>query len=154
MTVVVPFKKPRGIRLNNPGNIRLSGAKWLGKIEGTDSEFETFDTPEHGVRALARILLTYQRKYFLRSVGAIISRWAPITENDTPAYVNHIANAMGVKADQPIDLENHLTLLALVTLIIRHECGRGPGGTDWYPQHDPDGTPGIVSRGVDMALEA
>jgi hypothetical protein len=151
---VVALKPPRGIRANNPGNIRKTATEWLGEIPSFDPDFESFDTPEHGIRAIARVLLTYYRKYHLKSVGAIISKYAPQSENDTCAYVQHISKAMGVEPDQPIDLEKPLTLEALVTLIIRHENGRNPEGKDWYPQHEPDGTPGPISRGVALALES
>jgi hypothetical protein len=153
----IPFKPPRGIRANNPGNIRKAATEWLGEIDGVDPDFETFDTPEHGIRALAKIVLTYSRKYHLKTVGGIISRWAPPNENDTLSYVKHISRGLGVEPDQPLDLESdprgRLQLEALVTLIIRHENGRNPEGKDWYPQHEPDGSPGPIARGVGMALE-
>jgi hypothetical protein len=157
---VVPFERPlppRGIRARNPGNIRKTATEWVGEIEGFDPDFETFESDELGIRAMAKILLTYYRVHHLKSVGAIISRWAPPNENDTPGYVKTVSKWMGVEPDQPLDLTSdprgHLQLEALVTCIIRFEQGRNPEGKDWYPQHEPDGSPGPIARGVGMALE-
>lgn len=117
---------PRGIRNNNPGNIRKTSQAWRGEIEGDDEAFETFRTPEHGIRALARILLNYQRKRGLRTVGDIISRWAPPSENDTDAYEAAVAVSLGVRVDDRLDLENLVTLRQLVKAVIYHENGRQP----------------------------
>jgi len=142
---IVP-KIPRGVRLKNPGNVRKGASKWLGKIETTDPAFEAFETIEHGIRALARVLLTYHRKHKLKSVGAIISRWAPPSENDSLEYIKHVSRALGVAPDEPIDLENELTLTALVAAICRHENGRRPDGADWVEN-------AALIKSVEMALE-
>ena len=117
------MKTPRGIRNNNPGNIRKSPAEWLGETDGADDAFETFSTPELGIRALAKILLNYQRRRRLRTVEAIISRWAPPNENDTDAYAAAVSVFLGVSPDDVIDLEDVRTLRLLTTAIIRHENG-------------------------------
>jgi hypothetical protein len=37
--------EPRGWRNNNPGNVVISSAKWVGKVEfNSDGKFEQFDT--------------------------------------------------------------------------------------------------------------
>ena len=54
---------PRGIRNNNPGNIRRNGDPWQGLAkEQNDREFFTFKSAVYGIRALARLLITYQDK--------------------------------------------------------------------------------------------
>jgi hypothetical protein len=68
---------PRGLYNNNPGNIRKSPTKWLGEVDGTDDAFETFQSPELGIRAIVRILLTYQRRHGLDTIEEMIGRWAP-----------------------------------------------------------------------------
>ena len=76
--------QPRGIRNNNPGNIERNATRWAGMTaEQTDPRFVVFTSPEYGFRALARTLLTYQRKYGLLSIEDMIGRWAPPNENDT-----------------------------------------------------------------------
>jgi len=112
----------RGLRNNNPGNIR-HGAKWQGlKAEQTDKDFCQFVSMEMGIRALVRILFTYYNKYKLRSVKAIISRYAPPNENNTTAYINSVAEKLGVKPDDRIQLTD-VTLKPIVDAIIRVECG-------------------------------
>lgn len=117
---------PRGIRNNNPGNIRKSPEKWRGEVEGQDSAFETFDAPENGIRAIAKILLSYQRKRGLRTIGDIIGRWAPPVENDTDSYAQHVADNIRVLVDQPVDLSDQRLMTRVVASIIRHENGVQP----------------------------
>ena len=117
---------PRGIRNHNPGNIR-HGDKWQGlSAEQTDSSFCVFDAPEYGIRALAKILLNYERKYGLNTVRKIINRYAPEVENDTASYVLSVAGQLGVNADEVIDVADTAVMLVLVKAIIRHENGCQP----------------------------
>ncbi|CDM21631.1 predicted internal virion protein D [Citrobacter phage CR8] len=111
----------RGIRNNNAGNIRVSKDQWQGAT-GSDGEFVTFETPEHGIRALSKNLLSYQRQGF-DSVGKIISRWAPPNENDTEAYINNVVSATGLQRDQALDLNDPSTLAALARAIMVQENG-------------------------------
>lgn len=115
---------PRGERNNNPGNIRLSATRWQGQVDGADPAFVTFDTPESGIRALAKLLKNYQTLYGLRTVRTIINRYAPPSENNTSAYVAAVSAAMGVSPDAAIDLNNAGTLQQLVAAVITHENGR------------------------------
>lgn len=134
--------QPRGIRNYNPGNIdRVAGVRWQGQAQQqTDSRFVQFIDPRWGIRAIARVLITYQDKRRaadgsrIDSVREIIERWAPAHENDTSAYANQIAKALGVGVDdERVDVYDHATLRALVQAIIRHENGPGPlPGGAWY----------------------
>jgi len=125
MTTQAP-RVPRGIRNNNPGNIRLSPTRWRGEVDGTDSAFETFDTPENGIRAMARLLLTYQRRHGLDTVEDIIGRWAPPIENDTDSYAQAVARALDVGVRDRVNLADETTLTRIVVAIIRHENGQQP----------------------------
>jgi len=118
----------RGIRNNNPGNIRW-GDEWKGLVpEGqrTDKSFCQFRGPEFGIRAMIIILRNYQRKYGLKTITGIIKRWAPPNENDTQAYIRSVAQATGTDADKPIDLMDSRKLFPLLQAIIRHENGSQP----------------------------
>lgn len=116
----------RGIRNNNPGNIR-KGQKWQGLADNqTDNDFLVFSRPEYGIRALCRTLRTYQRKYGLRDVHSIINRFAPPIENDTQSYVHSVCLKLDVKPDTPIDLAEKGIMLNLLKAIIRHENGEQP----------------------------
>ena len=116
-------KTPRGIRNNNPGNIRKSQVDWIGEVTGVDESFESFDTMENGIRALGKLLLTYDKKYGLNTVRSIIDRWAPPNENNTEAYIAATATRMGVNSEDKLDLHNPFVLSKLVYAIICHENG-------------------------------
>lgn len=116
----------RGERNNNPGNVdRVIGTHWQGaSADQSDPRFVVFDEPVMGIRALAKTLLTYYRKHNRDTVRKIINRWAPLNENDTEAYVNHVASLLRVGPDDPISPEVPKTLLVLTTAIIKHENGK------------------------------
>ncbi|WP_158785148.1 hypothetical protein [Pantoea sp. BAV 3049] len=116
-----------GIRNNNPGNIERSGANaWDGEVN-TDGRFAKFATPEHGIRALGKNLLSYNRRGY-NTLSQIIERWAPSKEkaNNTPAYIAAMSKYVGVPADQPLDLNDVATLARVSAGIIRHENGGNP----------------------------
>jgi hypothetical protein len=130
---------PRGIRNNNPGNIRHSKDKWHGaSAEQPDKSFVKFDSMVWGVRALARTLITYIEKHGLETPAGIVSRWAPPNENDTIAYVQAVAAAMGMHPDDSIDSTSYRQMSRLVLAIIRHENGdpKRYGITAWVKPED------------------
>lgn len=119
---------PRGIRNNNPGNIRFIVGATSGYLgcTGSDGAFCQFDVPEHGIRALAALLLTYQRRYGIKTIAAVVRRWAPPTENDTAAYVEAVSRATGYDAETPLDFADPGVLTGLAKAIIQHENGQMP----------------------------
>jgi hypothetical protein len=127
--------KQRGIRNNNPGNIRITSSAWKGKrAKNTDGAFEQFDdtdgSPGHmwGIRALYKTLMTYRSSYGLTTVKGIITRWAPASENNTAAYIAAVAKAVGKSADAVLSLSDYP---AVIAAIILHENGVNP-----YPAKD------------------
>ena len=85
----------RGTRNNNPLNLRHSADQWQGaRKEQTDKSFVQFESMAYGYRAAWKTLDSYW-KHFKKlrqpfTVRAIISRWAPPSENDTDAYVTTV----------------------------------------------------------------
>ena len=80
-------KLPRGIRNNNPLNIR-KGARWRGLREfPKDHEFCEFKTMAFGFRAAFRTLITYYTRHDCKTLEKIINRWAPPKENNTFTYI-------------------------------------------------------------------
>ena len=115
----------RGIRNNNPGNIRLSSEKWQGLASvQNDPAFFQFVSPAYGVRAIGKILLNYEKKYSLRTVRELITRWAPPVENNTTSYVDAVARAINVQPDENLNASANLP--GLTAAIIRHENGSNP----------------------------
>lgn len=117
---------PRGIRNNNPGNIRITNINWQGEVVGDDQAFETFSTPQHGVRAMMKCLQTYERKYGPQTIETLIDRWAPPVENDTGAYVSHVARYCGVSKDAIFSTRNKAEMIQLCKAITLHENGQNP----------------------------
>jgi hypothetical protein len=143
----------RGIRNNNPGNIDFNPRNdWQGQLgyeQGVvKPRFARFDSPENGIRALAKLLINYRGKDGMPGVGGkgidtvreTISRWAPGGENDTEAYIKSVARAVGVQANHSIDIRSRDVLLAVTNAIIKHENGGNPYA------------PSVVAEGVRRAL--
>lgn len=133
---------PRGIRNNNPGNIRKGADAWQGLApleRQLDASFCVFELPEYGIRALAITLRTYQTKYGLDTIAKIINRWAPPAENDTSAYALAVAKAAGVSVIAPYSLVSVDHMRAVVTAIIQHENGQQPYSLD------------VILRGLQLA---
>lgn len=120
---------PRGVRNNNPGNIDfIPSNKWFGQI-GIETgvpnpRFAKFDSPENGIRAIAKLLVGYHKRGF-NTVRLMINRWAPPVENDTGAYVNSVAKRMGVEPDMKLAVTLFM-LEIMATAIIEHENGYQP----------------------------
>lgn len=87
---------PRGLRNNNPLNIR-KGQKWQGlDTPPDDGEFCRFTDITMGFRAAFKILHTYYYKYGLHTTRDIIARWAPEADgNQTKAYARFVASGIG-----------------------------------------------------------
>ena len=122
----------RGIRNNNPLNIRRSADRWEGaRIEQTDPSFVQFESLAYGYRAAWKVLESYW-KHFHRTqqyfnVENIICRWAPPVENETKAYIHAVLrlSGLGGKENLPqpsrgVDTERLVKLMAAMTTI---ECG-------------------------------
>jgi hypothetical protein len=118
-------KKTRGVRNCNPGNIDYKpNNQWLGQLKpdpSMEKRFARFDTPENGIRALGKVLLTYQHKHGLRTVKAIINRWAPSAENDTAAYVRAVEANTATRPGAEVDLTQPTVMAGFVKAIIHHE---------------------------------
>lgn len=126
---------PRGINLNNPGNIDRTQIAWSGMDQTQDDpRFIRFTTPEYGIRALMKILISYQEKYNIDTVSGIINRWAPSAENDTGAYVSDVANRCGVSPTDHFDVSVPDNLIRIAQAIAYHENGACPDDTTpyWY----------------------
>lgn len=117
-------KLPRGIRNNNPLNIRI-GNTWLGEVpRPTDKAFEQFVQMEYGIRAGFVILRRYIRRYNRRTITDIVSAWAPSNENNTKAYIETVSRLTGIPADKELKYEDMDTMVKLVDAMIQVECGQ------------------------------
>jgi len=116
---------PRGIRNNNPGNIE-KGTDWNGMASfQPDSRYITFESPEYGIRAMARILRTYREKHHLSSIAEIIIRWAPPHENPTTSYIQFVADRAGVHPSSQLAFTDN-EVASILKAMIRFENGQQP----------------------------
>lgn len=116
-------KTPRGIRNNNPLNIRI-GNTWLGEVPNpTDSDFEQFVHLKYGLRAGFCILRRYIRRYKRNTVRKIVTAWAPSTENNTERYIQLVCKFGCLDPDKEIRFEDSLTMCSLVQAMARVEVG-------------------------------
>ena len=115
---------PRGIRNNNPLNIRIGNA-WLGeRANPNDPSFEQFVAMEYGIRAGFVLLRRYIRHYKRTTVAAIIEAWAPSNENNTQRYIDIVSQLSGINPTEAIRYEDKTTMVSLVDAMIRVECGQ------------------------------
>ncbi len=117
---------PRGMRNNNPGNIRITQTNWQGKVpnqQNTDGAFEQFQTYQWGIRAMTKLLINYMRIRNLRTVRQIISTYAPSSENNTAAYIQRVSSDTGFNPDWPLS-PDYSTMQALVKSLAKVENGR------------------------------
>lgn len=119
----------RGEANNNPGNIRhVPGVLWQGQsLRQNDSAFVQFDDPAYGIRAIVRIIRSYENRG-IDTIQKAIDRWAPPNENNSEAYVADVCVRCNVTPDEPVSLESIMVLL--VTAIIYHENGECPYSAD------------------------
>ena len=145
---------PRGIRNGNPLNIRRSEShqarlngrvstdedkvnirrtltKWKGMREPqTDKQFCQFESMAYGYRAAFILLKQYYRKYRLKTIQGIISRWAPPSDgNATGKYITFVCHKAGVEpAEQlPFITEDPLLWFCIVSAMAHQENGQTAG---------------------------
>lgn len=115
---------PRGLRNNNPGNIRKNSDVFQGEVNPSrDKEFKQFKSMAHGYRAVFKILSNYYNKYRLTTIRKMISRWAPENENNTAAYVSLISSYSGIGADDLLNFDRE-QMIRIVAGMSRVENGR------------------------------
>jgi hypothetical protein len=131
----------RGIRNNNPGNIKDDGTSWQG-LAGSDGTFDIFADMSWGVRALAKDL-TSKIGEGANTITLILNKYAPATDsNNVPAYINSVSTDTGIDANQVITADP-ATLALLVRAIANHE-----NGDDISDQYLSDAD---IAAGVSMA---
>ena len=120
-------RKPRGLRNNNPLNIRRTGDQWRGlRQRQDDPAFCQFTTMAYGWRAALLLLTrTYYRNYRLSTIRAIVSRWAPPSENDTETYIRRVSDYTGYPDNMPLGVpcDHPDRWMQLALAMARVECG-------------------------------
>ncbi|MEG1903693.1 MAG: structural protein P5 [Bacteroidales bacterium] len=123
----------RGLRNNNPGNLRLSKDKWQGlRAVQTDKEFFQFETMAHGYRALIRTLQNYRKLHKCQTIADFISRYAPKIENNTAGYIQRVCREMQVPTTYVPDVNDKATMCNFAAAISQVENGVSAVMADIY----------------------
>ena len=88
-----------------------------------DPDFKQFESIEWGYRAIFVTLNTYRRKYGLRTIREMISRWAPPVENHTEAYIRAVTARTGFSADAVLDTRSRQQMIQLIAAMSEVENG-------------------------------
>lgn len=118
-------KLPRGLRNNNPGNIRNSNSvKWQGEVDTAckkDFTFEEFKDRASGYRALLKLLRNYHKLHGCRTIADYIRRWAPENENNTSGYIIRVSREMQVPTTFVPDPDDKSIMCAMAAAISQVE---------------------------------
>lgn len=116
---------PRGLRNNNPGNIRIGSSAWMGKIpvsQNTDGSFEQFETWVYGVRAMTKLIRNYINDGH-NTISKIINRYAPPHENSTNQYIAFVVQKTGKFNNQQLDPNDKTVIRRLIQAMAQMELG-------------------------------
>lgn len=121
--------QPRGVRNNNPLNIR-KGQNWKGEASvSLDRSFETFESLEFGFRAGLKLLRNYitgHNSTHIRynTLFSIIPRWAPLSENATLKYIKVVSALSEISPYEVIDPYDKNIMCQLAQAMAFVECGQ------------------------------
>ena len=93
---------PRGMRNNNPGNIRINPSNnWQGKITpSTDGAFEQFNLYVYGIRAMIKLVKNYISRGGQNTIRKIVFKYAPPADNNHSfLYAQFVTNETGIDMD-------------------------------------------------------
>lgn len=122
-------KVPRGIRNNNPLNIR-KGSNWKGLREvQTDPAFCQFKSMVWGIRAAFRLMHNHITGFGgsrprRETVSELVSVWAPATENDTKAYIANVCKWADCTPATHIDPHDDVLIISIARAMAKVECGQ------------------------------
>jgi hypothetical protein len=114
--------KPRGLRNNNPLNIRHNADVFQGEIKGKDISFKTFSTIEYGYSAAFITLATYLSRGW-NTIEKIITRWVPPIENNTENYIANVAKWSGVPKNKILTVSDGADYILIVAAMSFVENG-------------------------------
>lgn len=115
----------RGLRNNNPLNIRLSATtRWQGEVRPSqDRAFCQFESIAYGYRAGLKLLQNYRKLNGCRTIADFINRWAPPVENNTSGYISRVCREMQVSSTYVPDVNDRATMCAFAAAMSRVENG-------------------------------
>lgn len=120
--MAVAAVKTLAIRNNNPLNVKtVKGRPWFGQIAVDRHGHAVFDTPEHGIRAGANVLINYYLRHGLDTLDGILSRFCT---GNRAEYATFLSRRLGIPPDVKFDV-----LARLPELL--HAMARFESGQEW-----------------------
>lgn len=117
---------PKTLALKNRNYLNLkslsNGDRWKGQIGEDRFGHAIFESPAWSIRAGAIVLRTYEHKHGIKTVEALVRRFA---EGNRGPYIKHLCKALGVKPDQKISFTKHLP--ELLKAMVYFETGQKLG---------------------------
>lgn len=133
---MVNRKLPRGLRNNNPLNIRISSSQWVGKVEyNTDGSFEQFISLTMGIRAAIKLVCRYIRDGQC-TVEDIITRWAPPSENNTMMYIDRVCRIADLSPRQDVNPKCRNAICRLLWAMTQVENGQTVDINEFFKAYD------------------
>ena len=134
---------PRGIRNNNPLNIKRNKIVWQGqRATQSDKTFVQFETAAMGYRAAFMILYNYINGHGWVSIDSIIKHWAPSSENNTERYINTVVRLSKIDRHKFLMFEQVVLMCDLVRAMAIVENGYG-----WVDEED-------LQKGYELAYNS
>lgn len=115
---------PRGLRNNNPGNLRPPGKRqmFVGTV-GTSGGFVVFKNIAYGIRGMAKNAITHIVKRGNDTPAKYVSAYAPASDgNDTAKYIKLVSEKLGIKPNDRIELTGE-NLRKLIRIHLVTEIG-------------------------------
>lgn len=113
-----------GERIDNPFSIRDQNQNFEGTV-GSQQGFVEFENIRDGIRAADHLLSgpAYAEDPSIQTIRDVISKYAPASENDLPAYINFVSRKTRIDPDQQIDLKNPQVRAKILSAIALKESG-------------------------------
>lgn len=128
---------PRGLRNNNPGNIRHDKDKWQGEvIPSTDKSFKQFENIYYGYRAMIKLLQNYSKLRGCKTLRQMVTRYAPPNENNTENYIKRVSKQTSINPDVEVNIYDKDEMCRIVAAMIFVENGIKANMEDIYKGWD------------------
>jgi len=113
----------RGLRNNNPMNLRPSNFTYLGQVGKDSAGHAIFSDVTFGIRAGVLELYTNYFKHGFKTLYQMISDFAPASDgNNVQAYVNFVSKKTGIPGNVDIKLSGS-NIEALIKAFTEQEVG-------------------------------
>lgn len=122
---------PRGIRNNNPGNLKYSPANnWQGQTGKDNGGFCIFSAPNFGLRAVGVLLRTYINAGY-NTIGKIFPRYSPDANGVSGAYAAAVSKASGIPTTKVLSASDTASIAKIIWALVPFE--NGAKYANYYP---------------------